>query len=78
MHQSEYEHKRKFPGVQGALSPTDCDRLYLVRRRAESDQALVDKILNGQYLLIHGHRMCGKSTRARQLIEHNQKLFRGI
>lgn len=66
-----------FPTLQGAINPSEFSRFYVVHR-AQSDQCLLDLIKDGKFVLLHGHRMCGKSTRIRLLIEGNSKTFRGI
>ena len=77
MAQTPQAKKRSFPGTQGAISTTDADRHYIVKRPA-SDKRLLELISEGKYVLIHGHRMCGKSTRMFHLIENNTGLFRGL
>lgn len=47
-------------------------------QRAASNEELLKHIRAGKYVLMHGHRMCGKSTRMLLLIENNTKEFRGL
>lgn len=68
---------KMFPTLQGAIKPSEFSRFYVVHR-TQSDQCLLDLIESGKFVLLHGHRMCGKSTRIRLLIEGNSKSFRGI
>jgi len=77
MAQPPQAQKRSFPGAAGAISSFNADRVYVVQRPA-SDKRLLELILDGRYLLMQGHRMCGKSTRMLHLIEKNQDLFRGV
>jgi len=77
MAQPPQAKKRSFPGTQGAISSINANQHYIVKRPA-SDKRLLELILEGRYLLMHGHRMCGKSTRMLHLIENNTTLFRGL
>lgn len=67
---------RSFPGLQGAISSNEKKKLYIVQRAA-SNEELLQLIRAGKYVLMHGHRMCGKSTRMFHLIENNND-FRGV
>jgi len=66
-----------FPTLQGGILSSEFSRFYVVRR-AQSDQRLLELINAGKFVLLHGHRMCGKSTRIQLLIEGNSNVFRGI
>lgn len=68
--------QRSFPRPQGAISSLQKD-LYVVQRAA-SNEDLLKLIRAGNYVLLHGNRMCGKSTRVLQIIEHNTGEFRGL
>jgi energy-coupling factor transporter ATP-binding protein EcfA2 len=49
-----------------------------VIRRHEADQGLLTLIMENRFVLLHGHRMCGKSTHVLQLIEDQKEAFHGI
>ena len=71
------EVKKTFRAPGGRISSQE-ENLYYVVKRAASSQNLVSAIKQGTYVLIHGLRMCGKSTRVTQLIQAYQNEFRGL
>jgi hypothetical protein len=69
--------RKTFPSTEGGIPPSCYTRRYVIQRQ-EPSAGLLSKIKEGRYVLLHGHRMCGKTTHVLQLIEQQKNVFLGI